>query len=57
MKSAITIIVFLLSAQLSFSQFNLQINQTFNGTGNYNDAGNSIVLDSDNNFYVSFKLI
>ncbi|MCB0727351.1 MAG: T9SS type A sorting domain-containing protein [Ignavibacteriae bacterium] len=53
MKSAITIIVFLLSAQLSFSQFNLQINQTFNGTGNYNDAGNSIVLDSDNNFYVS----
>ncbi|HMQ67705.1 MAG TPA: T9SS type A sorting domain-containing protein [Ignavibacteria bacterium] len=53
MKSAITILVFLLSTQLSYSQFNLQINQTFNGTGNFNDAGNSIVLDNDNNIYSS----
>ena len=53
MKSAITILLLLLSSQQSFSQFYLQINQTFNGTGNYNDIGNSIALDNNINIFVS----
>lgn len=53
MKSAIIILFLLITSQFSFSQFNLQINQTFNGTGNYIDVGNSLSLDSDNNFYSS----